>query len=341
MALSGGVDSAVSAAILQEQGFEVHSVFIKVWQPDFLDCTQEEDRKSAKRVAAALGISFEVFDATDAYKERVIDVMTLAYANGKTPNPDILCNQHIKFGVLADYATKIGAPRIATGHYARVTSYANTPCLMKAFDASKDQVYFLAQVAPDIISRCIFPVGDMLKTETRKRAAAYRLPVFDKKDSQGLCFMGMVDMAEFLSRTITFSEGAVLNTEGAVIGTHGGAQQFTRGQRHGFTLKTPTPTPHYVVAVNVVDNTITVSDTQVSEQKSVQLESLVVYAPLDTTRSYDVQVRYHGALVPGILARQAGDGLIIEFESPVTVAPGQVVVIYDGGVLVASGIVVR
>lgn len=338
MALSGGVDSAVSAALLLDQGYDVHAVFIKVWQPDFLDCTQEEDRKSAKRVAAALGIPFEVLDAADAYKQKVIDVMVSSYAEGRTPNPDILCNQYIKFGVLAAYAQEQGFDYIATGHYAQIAQYRGAYCLRKAHDDTKDQVYFLAQVSPEILSKCIFPVGAILKKETRARAETYKLPVFDKKDSQGLCFMGMVDMAEFLTHAIQLSEGAVLNEEGVIIGTHGGAQQFTRGQRHGFTLHTSTTTPHYVVSVDATRNTITVSDKQVAQQKHLTLASSVVYAPLDIMGAYDVQVRYHGALVKGTLTKKTTDALHIELTEGVTVAPGQTVVIYDNEILVASGV---
>ncbi len=338
MALSGGVDSAVSAALLLEQGFDVHAVFIKVWQPDFLDCTQEDDRKSAKRVAASLGIPFAVLDAADAYKQMVIDTMVSGYAAGRTPNPDILCNQHIKFGILARHAEDNGFERIATGHYAQITTYNKMPCLKKARDAQKDQVYFLSQVAPAILSKCMFPVGALLKSETRAWAEKHALPVFDKKDSQGLCFMGMVDMAEFLSHTIKLSDGEVLTTDGKVIGTHGGAQQFTLGQRHGFTLQAPTQTPHYVVGVDVTKNTITVSDVHSSDQKQLILHSMVAYAPLDKGKTYEIQVRYHGALVGGTLTSIAQDELSLELQQAVTVAAGQVVVLYDGDILVASGI---
>lgn len=338
MALSGGVDSAVSAALLLEQGYDVHAVFIKVWQPDFLDCTQEDDRKSAKRVAASLGISFDVLDAADSYKQKVIDAMVSSYAQGRTPNPDILCNQYIKFGVLAAYAQEKGFDHIATGHYAQIAHYRGMHCLQKAKDSAKDQVYFLAQVSSEILAKCLFPVGSFLKSETRARAETFALPVFDKKDSQGLCFMGMVDMAEFLAHAIQLKEGAVLNEKGDVVGSHGGAQQFTRGQRHGFSLHTPTTTPHYVVSVNAAQNTITVSDTHTAQQKNLTLESLVTYAPLDLTTKYDIQVRYHGALVKGMLVKNTAGVIEIALEESVTVAPGQIVVIYDNEILVASGV---
>lgn len=339
MALSGGVDSAVAAALLLEQGYDVHAVFIKVWQPDFLDCTQEEDRKSAKRVAAALGIPFEVLDAAQAYKQKVIDVMVQGYSVGTTPNPDILCNQYIKFGILADYATEIGATHIATGHYAQVAEYNGALCLKKARDAGKDQVYFLAQVAPSIISRCIFPVGNLLKSETRICAEARQLPVFDKKDSQGLCFMGMVDMAEFLSHTVELTEGAVLNTAGTCIGTHGGAQQFTLGQRHGFVLKTASQTPHYVTAVDVSKNTITVSETQPEGRTHLRLSSVVSFAQIEPAKHYSAQVRYHGALTTCTIALEKHASAQVSLQEHVSVAVGQTVVIYDGDVLVLSGIV--
>ncbi len=337
MALSGGVDSAVSAALLQKEGYNVHAVFIKVWQPDFLDCTQEDDRKSAKRVAASLNIPFEVLDAADAYKKHVVDVMTQSYAEGRTPNPDILCNQYIKFGILAEHAASRGISRIATGHYAQLTQYQGAPCLSKAKDSTKDQVYFLAQVQPNIISRCIFPVGHMLKSETRSYAQKFNLPVFDKKDSQGLCFMGMVDMAEFLAHTVTLSKGDVLDEKGMVIGEHSGAQQFTLGQRHGFKLHTSS-TPHYVVGVDATRNTITVSEHAHKGSTDIRLSSVITFAEIDAQKEYTVQVRYHGELQKGS-AVLMGQSAQVMLKEPHAVAQGQVCVLYDGEVLVMSGIV--
>lgn len=338
MALSGGVDSAVSAALLQKEGYDVRAVFIKVWQPDFLDCTQEDDRKSAKRVAAALNIPFEVLDAADAYKKNVVDEMTRSYAEGRTPNPDILCNQHIKFGILAQYAKEIGADHIATGHYAQVIQYEGTPCLSKAKDPAKDQVYFLAQVDPDSISRCIFPVGSMLKSETRALAQTFKLPVFDKKDSQGLCFMGMVDIAEFLAHTVALKDGEVLDVRGTVIGTHTGSQQFTLGQRHGFQLHVASHVPHYVTDVNVQNNTITVSEEMHAGSTRIELASIITFAQIKPEKKYDVQVRYHGELHEGTVALNGQNRVTVLLSKPHLIARGQVCAIYDGGVLVMSGI---
>lgn len=339
MALSGGVDSAVSAALLQREGYDVRAVFVKVWQPDFLDCTQEDDRKSAKRVAASLGIPFEVLDGADAYKRHVVDVMTRGYAEGQTPNPDILCNQFIKFGILAEYAQSIQANCIATGHYARTKTYGDAVCLQKAVDSAKDQVYFLSQVNPQILARCLFPVGGFTKEKTRTLAKKMNLPVFDKKDSQGLCFMGMVDMAEFLAHAVPLKNGDVLDTSGACIGTHTGAQQFTTGQRHGFTLHIASTKPHYVLGVDVTKNTITVDTELERGLTELKLTSVVRFAPELKSRVYDVQVRYHGNLVKGSLSDVNSTSVHVALQKPHHVAKGQVAVIYDKDVLVMSGIV--
>ncbi|MFM2414686.1 MAG: hypothetical protein RI911_379 [Candidatus Parcubacteria bacterium] len=338
VALSGGVDSAVSAALLKKEGHDIFAAFVKVWQPDFLDCTQEEDRKSAKRVAAALGVPFYVHDAAEEYKQYVVDTMTAQYAKGETPNPDILCNQFIKFGSLYRFAKTMGATHIATGHYAQTTYYDGVCTLKKARDESKDQVYFLAQVEPSLLPQCIFPVGGLLKAETRAYAHSFKLPVAEKKDSQGLCFMGMVDMAEFLAHLIPMQQGEVLNEKGDVIGTHTGATQFTIGQRHGFLIAHPPIEPLYVHSIDVAHNTITVSALYPIGEKVISLRDVQKYFDLQSKTPYTAQLRYHGKEIPCSVVLSK-DGAIVHLEDAASVAPGQSCVVYQKNIVAMTGTV--
>jgi tRNA-uridine 2-sulfurtransferase len=338
MALSGGVDSAVSAARLLREGHDVFAVFIQVWQPDFLDCTQEEDRKSAKRVAAALGIQFYVLDCSHEYRQSVIDVMTAAYERGHTPNPDILCNVHIKFGALWRYASGLGATHIATGHYAQTVETDSGVQLKKAVDSAKDQVYFISMIPKDIVARCIFPVGAQTKAETRAEALKYSVPVAEKKDSQGLCFMGMITLDTFLGSMTALIPGEVLNTSGMVVGRHTGAQQFTLGQRHGFTLYTPSPSPSYVTKIDVSAHAIIVDDKPPVGATCIRLVNYMERVPHLVDKHYTAQVRYHGECIPCTVSVTSNTALVT-FAQPVLVADDQVCVIYDEDVLVGSGLV--
>ncbi len=206
--LSGGVDSSVSAALLQSQGYDVFGVFIKVWQPDFYECTWKEDRLDAMRVCAKLNIPFYTLDLEKEYKKEVVDYMIEEYKNGRTPNPDVMCNKYIKFGGFFDWAMSQGADFVATGHYARLNKEHE---LVAGRDSNKDQSYFLWTLTKEQLSKTLFPVGDIEKTEVRKLAKKFGLPTAEKKDSQGLCFIGKVDMAEFLHHFIETKPGPVLN----------------------------------------------------------------------------------------------------------------------------------
>jgi tRNA-specific 2-thiouridylase len=227
--LSGGVDSAVSAALLKEQGFEVVGVFIKTWHPDFLECNEEEERIDAMRVAAYLDIPFLTFDFEDVYKKEVADYMIEEYKSGRTPNPDVMCNKEVKFGAFLKKAISMGADFVATGHYAiaiggenysaflqsttgpfRVHNFPHR-LLLRSPDSTKDQSYFLWTLTQDQLSRIIFPVGNLKKTQVRKLAKKFKLPVALKKDSQGICFLGAVDLKDFLKHYIKEKRGVVLN----------------------------------------------------------------------------------------------------------------------------------
>jgi tRNA-specific 2-thiouridylase len=261
--LSGGVDSSVSATRLKDQGYDVVGVFIKTWQPDFLVCNWEAERLDAMRVAAHLSIPFLTCDAVESYKKGVAEYMITEYKSGRTPNPDVMCNRYVKFGTFLEFMNAHGGAKIATGHYAQVREHDGTFHLYRGVDTGKDQSYFLWTLTQEQLALIYFPVGDSEKTEVRREAEAHSLPTFTKADSQGVCFLGDINMEEFLSHYIETEEGPILNETGQRIGTHTGALFYTIGQRHGFTINTETAlsVPHYVVQKDMEQNTITVSTT--------------------------------------------------------------------------------
>lgn len=258
--LSGGVDSSVAALRLKKRGFDVVGVFIKVWQPDFLECDSEKDRLEAMRAAAHLGIPFLTLDAAAEYKKDVGDYFINEYLKGRTPNPDVMCNRYVKFGVFWEFAKAHGADFIATGHYARVSEEGSSYKLLRGKDPAKDQSYFLWTLTEEDLSHTLFPVGDSLKDEIRGEAAKAGLLNASRKDSQGICFLGHVDIPDFLSHFVDLKVGDVLNKQGVKIGTHAGALVYTLGQRHGFEINVSggSTNPHYVIAKDVIKNTITV-----------------------------------------------------------------------------------
>lgn len=351
VAMSGGVDSSVSAALLREQGYDVTGVFIKTWHPPFLECTWKEERKDAMDVCAHLGIPFKTFDFEETYKKEVVEYMISEYASGRTPNPDVMCNEKIKFGAFFKKARKEGAEYVATGHYARIKTQ-NTKHktrnveLLTGVDAQKDQSYFLWRVPKEVFAHVLFPVGDIEKAEVREQAHRFGLSVADKKDSQGVCFLGHVDMRDFLKRFIAVSVGAVLNERGDVIGTHDGALLYTLGQRHGFhvTKKTPTDGPLYVVSKDIERNTITVSHNLTTDRAfshtDVVLEQVnwISETPV-VHKEYTARFRYRQPL-QACVVDVVGENIRIHFTEPQhSIALGQSVVVYDGDVCIGGGVV--
>ena len=286
--LSGGVDSAVSAALLKKQGYEVIGVFIKTWHPEFLVCNEEAEQRDAMRVAAHLDIPFLTFDFADVYKKEVADYMIREYKKGRTPNPDVMCNKEVKFGAFLKKALAMGADFVATGHYAQnkpntkqmlsrvshsnlnvVNEYniaydaeSTASCLVKSIDPSKDQSYFLWTLNQKQLSKILFPVGNLKKTQVRKLAKKFNLPVAEKKDSQGICFLGAVDLKEFLKHYIKpKKEVRCLNErKEKKIGYHDGVFFHTLGERHGFTItkKSPNDGAYYVVGKDIKKNILVV-----------------------------------------------------------------------------------
>jgi tRNA-specific 2-thiouridylase len=259
--VSGGVDSSVSLLRLKEAGHDVTAVFIKTWQPDFTPCTWKDDRLDAMRISASLSVPFLTFDAETAYRDMVAEYMINEYREGRTPNPDVMCNEHVKFGVFYDFACAHGADYVATGHYAQVlTAQSGQMELHRGIDTNKDQSYFLWRIKRNQLEHILFPVGALKKPEVRKEAESANLKTQDKKDSQGVCFLGEIDMKDFLSHYIDISEGLVRDASGKDIGRHDGVVFYTVGQRHGFTITTgqDAEKPYYVISKEIETNTLIV-----------------------------------------------------------------------------------
>jgi tRNA-specific 2-thiouridylase len=335
--MSGGVDSSVSAALLKEQGYDVTGVFIKVWQPDFIECTWKEDRLDAMRVASVLDIPFVTLDLEKEYKEGVIDYMIEEYCAGRTPNPDVMCNREVKFGAFYNWAKKQDPESfIATGHYAS----HNGTSLMKSRDENKDQTYFLWTLKKELFPSVIFPIGEIEKSDVRKLAEKFQLPVATKKDSQGLCFVGTIDVKTLLKNYITEKEGDVLNEEGEIIGVHTGVMFYTIGERHGFTItkKSTNDAPYFIVTKDIEKNTITVSHLPPQEKKGgvITLEKTNWTVALKKGQIYEARARYRAPLAKIEVIDETHMKVV---EGDITLARGQSLVLYDGEACVGGGII--
>ena len=350
--LSGGVDSSVSAALLKKAGYDVHGVFIKVWQPDFWGgCTMKEDRLDAMRVCAKLEIPFYTLDLEKEYKNEVVDYMIAEYKAGRTPNPDVMCNKYVKFGGFFDWAIAQGADFVATGHYAQI-SYdckKNKYELLAGDDKNKDQSYFLWTLTQKQLSKTIFPVGNIEKPEVRKLALKFGLNTAIKKDSQGLCFIGKVEMADFLKHFIKIKPGNVLSEKGEVIGRHQGVVFYTLGQRHGFdiNIKTVNEYPYFIISKDIKNNTLTVSHNAIKTEditsKEIKLRNInwIKDVEPDLSKEYSARIRYRQPLEKCKIEK-GNDGLAyVKFNiSQKAVTPGQSIVMYDGEVCLGGGIIV-
>src|SRR5688572_13320532 len=237
VALSGGVDSAVAALLLKEQGHRVEALFMNNWEEDETGyCTSAEDFQDARRVCEVLEIPLHRVSFAREYRDRVFEYFLREYAAGRTPNPDVLCNREIKFGACLEYAGRLGADLFATGHYARIASTPTGPRLCKARDANKDQSYFLHGIDPLVLSATAFPLGELPKSEVRSIARRATLPVFDKRDSTGICFIGERPFREFLATYLPARPGAIESEDGRTLGEHQGLMYYTLGQRHGLGI---------------------------------------------------------------------------------------------------------
>jgi len=334
--MSGGVDSSLTAALLVEAGHDVTGVYMKNWTQDLpgMVCPWAEDLADAKRVAVHLGIPFKVYDFQAEYKQKVVDYMIREYQAGRTPNPDIMCNQEVKFKLFLEAALEDGAEMIATGHYARVKDGK----LLKAADESKDQTYFLYRVTHEALEKTLFPLGEYEKTTVREMAAERGLITARKKDSQGICFVGSVGIKEFLSQFVTTEPGPVIDrASGSTIGHHEGAIYYTTGQRHGLNIGGGLP--YYVVGKDMGKNEVYVSRNLNDEslwRQTIELSDphWINDAPGEGEKLH-VRLRHRGQLVPAML-----HGAKLEMdEAQRAVTAGQSAVIYRGTEVLGGGIV--
>ncbi|MGB3009741.1 MAG: tRNA 2-thiouridine(34) synthase MnmA [Candidatus Saccharimonadales bacterium] len=339
--MSGGVDSSVTAALLVDQGYDVTGVYMKNWTQDLpgMKCPWADDLADAKRVAVQLKIPFKVYDFQKEYKQQVVDYMIAEYQAGRTPNPDIMCNQEVKFKLFLASALADGADMIATGHYAsRSSAKREEGCLFRPKDENKDQTYFLYRVTKEALSKTIFPLGKLKKTEVRSIAERRGLVTARKKDSQGICFVGSVGIKDFLSQYIETKPGEIVEKESQqVIGYHEGAIFYTIGQRHG--LNVGGGLPYYVVAKDMEHNRIIVSRNLSDEsmwRKQVELTNIHwINQPPQAKDTLHARLRHRGAL---LRCRLQGPSLQLEEPERAAMA-GQSAVLYRDDEVLGGGII--
>ncbi len=382
--LSGGVDSSVAAYILKEQGYEVIGMFMKNWHDDSVTISKEcpwlDDSNDAMIVAQHLGIPFQAIDLSKEYKERIVDYMFAEYQRGRTPNPDVLCNREIKFDIFLNAALKIGADFVATGHYARKAETEKEGKkiyrLLSGKDSNKDQSYFLCQLTQAQLSKSLFPIGELLKPEVREIARKINLVTADKKDSQGLCFVGKVHLPDFLQQRLEAKKGNVIEVPsdspafkngyepsdlknlsasynlsaglGEIIGEHKGAHYYTIGQRKGLNLG-GYEKPLFVIGTDTSENIIYTGmgeDHPGLYRKGLFVATTDIHwvrpdltLGIGESRKYSARVRYRQGLVPCTL-NQRSEGLYIIFDNPQkSITPGQFAAWYDGEELIGSGVI--
>ncbi|MEM6709939.1 MAG: tRNA 2-thiouridine(34) synthase MnmA [Pseudomonadota bacterium] len=336
--LSGGVDSAVSAALLLEQGYAVSGLFMKNWDEDDDTeyCTAKQDLADARRVAKRLGIQLLTANFAAEYWDHVFEDFLAEYKRGGTPNPDVLCNREIKFRYFADYARSLGADYIATGHYARLEAGPNGPELHRAVDDNKDQTYFLQAVAREQFDNVLFPLGDWLKTDVRRKAAAEGLAVHDKRDSTGICFIGERRLKDFLGTYLPPEPGPIIDTSGTRLGDHPGIQFFTVGQRQGLGIggvRGAAEAPWIVAEKRRETNELVVTqDVATIERHRIIAEETnwLTDEPPAPGQQLDGRIRHRQALSRCTLDTADTARLTVRFEAPQRgVNPGQYLCLYD------------
>ncbi len=354
--MSGGVDSSVTAALLLEQGYEVIGAFMKNWSgtvegprcvdedkvgEEFAECGWKEERRDAMRVAAKLGIPFLTFDFEKEYRALVVEEMFQEFEAGRTPNPDILCNRYIKFDLFMREADKLGCDFVATGHYARTSQLPNANYqILRSVDELKDQTYFLWAIDPKVLPRVLFPVGSMTKPEVREKARELGLSTADKKDSVGICFVGEVNMKEFLQARIPKSPGKIVTTEGKEVGEHEGLSFYTIGQRDG-VVTAGGGIPYYVVEKRRSTNELIVSSNfhPLLFRSTLSAARPNWFHRPDEGAKVRARIRHRGDLMPATIQHTA-NGFTLAFDGQArAVTPGQSVVIYDGEAVLGGGII--
>ncbi|OHA68540.1 MAG: tRNA 2-thiouridine(34) synthase MnmA [Candidatus Wildermuthbacteria bacterium RIFCSPHIGHO2_02_FULL_47_17] len=365
VAISGGVDSSVAAALLKQAGFAVSGAFMKCWDgKDVLgNCASAADEKVARQAARKLNIPFYVFNFTKEYRKEVFDYFVAEYMAGRTPNPDVMCNKHIKFGVFLKKALAMGFDYIATGHYVRKSKipacappspkWLRRPSkasagrqnpkykLLRGKDKNKDQSYFLWRLGQENLRYCRFPIGDYTKPEVRKMARKFGLANAERKDSQGICFVGKIKLADFLAPYIPAKKGKIVDTKDNFLGWHQGAAVFTIGQRHGFGLAGG---PYFVISKDIKKNILVVSRNEKDLYKKEMLVENINWISGEEPRlplRVKAAIRYRQKPESAILSRSnATRATIVVFERPQrAVAPGQSVVFWRGAELIGGGII--
>ena len=353
--LSGGVDSSVSAALLKEQGYQVTGVFLKCWSSEFAgfsaeggsasgggewDCPWERDQADAQAVAEKLGIPFRSLNLEQEYWQNVSKPMIDGYAKGLTPNPDVLCNKEIKFGLFLEYALAQGADFIATGHYVRKSQNNE---LLRGSDPNKDQSYFLWMLTKEQVAHSLFPIGEYKKSEVRSLAKKFNLPTAEKPDSQGICFVGNITIREFLKHYIKEKPGEVLTTQGKIVGKHEGAAFYTKGQRKGVGVY-GAGTPYYVARKDMTTNTVVVvppSDIEELYQKEASIKGINWLSGDQPKLPFKClcRIRYRQEL-QNCTVTEIKDGIAyLKFDKPQkAVTEGQSVVFYMDDLVIGGGI---
>ena len=353
LGMSGGVDSSVCAALLQSQGYEVTGVFLECWRAP--GCRAEEDRKDALGIALKLGIPFQVLDFKDAYKNKVVEYFFREYEAGRTPNPDVLCNKEIKFGLFYEWAMDQGFAAVATGHYAQIakdTAYG-VYALGCAADTWKDQTYFLYRLRKDQLPHVVFPIGHLEKKQVRELANQFELATASKPDSQGICFIGDINVHNFLKERLGENPGDVVDTKGNVIGRHKGLWFYTIGQRHGFDqsfavsneegINKHAIPPFYVIRKDGVKNQLVVGFGAETYTDTFSVEDLhwisCDLATVMNAHALTVRIRHTGKLLPCSI-HESEQGITVTLHEPIQgIASGQSAVFYADGVCLGGGII--
>ena len=348
LGLSGGVDSAVAALLLLDAGAVVEALHMTNWEDEDGYCTAAEDLQDARRTCDQLGIPLHHVNFAKQYRDRVFEYFLDEYRAGRTPNPDVLCNREIKFGVFREYAKRLGGELLATGHYARTATIDGVPALLKGADSGKDQSYFLHAVSADALAETVFPLGDLQKADVRRIAKERGLVVHDKKDSTGICFIGERNFKEFLSQYIDGSPGDIRTMDGQVLGQHDGLMFHTLGQRQGLGIggvRGFPDNPWYVLHKDLGSNDLYVGQDHdhpwlLSQRlRAEQLSWVSGCAPENGSR-LTAKVRYRQQDQACTVSAVDNDKLELVFDQPQrAVTPGQSVVLYDGESCLGGGII--
>ena len=346
LGMSGGVDSSVAAVLLKEQGYEVIGVFMKNWDEEDENgvCMADEDYKDVVAVAEQLNIPYYSINFVKEYWERVFEYFLSEYRLARTPNPDVMCNKEIKFKAFLEYAEKLGADYIATGHYARLIENENGQKIMlKGVDDNKDQTYFLSGLTQKQLEKVLFPLGEYQKSEIREIAQKYDLKTANKKDSTGICFIGERNFNEFLSKYLPAQKGDIVDIDGKKLGTHNGLMYYTIGQRKGIGLgnsKDGTGEPYFVVDKKLETNELIVAqgDDKLLYSKALIANNFNFINPIEFPFECGVKFRYRQKDVKGIITKINDDEYRIDFEEPQrAVTLGQIAVIYKGDICLGGG----